>query len=49
MPKKLTDEIVRAAIDGFTARKARLSQRIAELRGMLNGGAPKPPRQNHQH
>jgi cell division septum initiation protein DivIVA len=42
MPKKLTDEIVKAAIDGFTAQKARLNQRIAELRAMLNGGSAQP-------
>jgi hypothetical protein len=40
MPKKLTDEVLRAAIDGFTARKAHLNQRIAELRTILNGGSP---------
>jgi hypothetical protein len=39
MPKKLSEEVVNAAIDGLTARKARLSQRIAELRAMLNGGS----------
>ena len=43
MPKKLTDEIVRAAIDGFTAQKAHLNQRIAELRILLNGGSPESP------
>ena len=42
MPKKLTDEIVKAAIDGFTAQKAHLNQRIAELREMLNGGSSQP-------
>jgi len=42
MPKKLTDEIVRAAIDGFTVQKAHLNQRIAELRAMLNGGPAQP-------
>jgi cell division septum initiation protein DivIVA len=42
MSKKLTDEIVRAAIDGFTAQKAHLNQRIAELREMLNGGPAQP-------
>ena len=42
MPKKLSDEIVRAAIDGFTAQKAHLNQRIAELREMLNGGPAQP-------
>jgi hypothetical protein len=40
MPKKLTEEIVRAAIDGFTARKAHVNQQIAELRAMLTGGSP---------
>jgi hypothetical protein len=43
MPKKLTEQIVRAAIDGFTARKAQLNHRIAELRGMLSGGSPAAP------
>jgi len=42
MPKKLTDEIVRAAIDGFMGRKTYLNQRIAELRAMLNGGPAQP-------
>jgi hypothetical protein len=40
MPKKLTDEVVRAAIDGFTAQKAHLNQRITELRAMLSSGSP---------
>lgn len=40
MPKKLNEGIVKAAIDGFVARKAHLNQRIAELRAMLNGGSP---------
>jgi hypothetical protein len=40
MPKKLTDEIVRAAIDGLTVRKTRLKERIAELHAMLDGGSP---------
>ena len=39
MPKKLNEEIINAAIDGFTARKTHLNQRIAELREMLNGGS----------
>ena len=38
MPKKLTDEIVIAAIDGFRAQRSRLDQRVAEIREMLNGG-----------
>jgi hypothetical protein len=40
MPKKLTDQIVKAAIDGFTAQKAHLNQRITELRAILNSGSP---------
>ena len=40
MLKKHTEEIINAAIDGFTAQKAHLDQRIAELRVMLNGGSP---------
>jgi hypothetical protein len=39
MPKKLSDSIINAAIDGFIAHKARLDQRIAELRAMLSGEA----------
>jgi hypothetical protein len=38
MPKKLTEEIINAAIDGFKAQKSHLDQQIAELRAMLNGG-----------
>ena len=37
MPKKMTEEIVNAAIEGFKAQKFRLDQHIAELRAMLNG------------
>ena len=43
MPKRLTDEIVRAAIEGFTVQKAHLNQRIAELRAMLNVSSPESP------
>jgi hypothetical protein len=39
-PKKLTDEIVKTATDGFQAQKAHLDQGIGELRTMLNGGSP---------
>jgi len=42
MPKKLTDEIVIAAIDGFKAQRSRLDQRVAEIREMLNGGPAQP-------
>jgi hypothetical protein len=40
MPKKLTEEIINAAIDGFKAQKSRLDDQIAERRTMLNGGSP---------
>jgi cell division septum initiation protein DivIVA len=39
MPKKLTEEIINAAIDGFKAQKRRLDEQISELRTMLNGGS----------
>lgn len=46
MPRKLTDQVISAAIDGFVAQKARLDQQIAELRAMLpsntNGAATVP-------
>ena len=38
MPKKLNEEIINAAIEGFKARKTHLNQQISELRGMLEGG-----------
>ena len=40
MPKKLTEEIINAAIYGFKAQKSRLDEQITELRTMLNGGSP---------
>jgi hypothetical protein len=42
MPKKLNEEVISAAIEGFNARKTHLNQRIAELREMLNGGPVQP-------
>jgi hypothetical protein len=42
MPKKLNEEIINAAIEGFKARKTHLNQQIAELREMLNGGPAHP-------
>ena len=39
MPKKLNEEIINAAIEGFEARKTHLNQQISELRGMLEGGS----------
>lgn len=38
MPTKLTTEIIAAAIDGYESQKARIDQKIAELRSMLDGG-----------
>src|SRR5262249_47279905 len=40
MSTKLTPEIINAAIEGFTAQKARINSQIAELRAMLNGRQP---------
>ena len=50
MPKKLSEAIVKAAINGFEVQKARLNEQIAELRAMLSGSsngtaaAPEPAR-----
>src|SRR4051794_2001677 len=35
--QKLTSEIINAAIEGLEARKIRLDDQIAELRGLLTG------------
>ena len=35
---KLTPELIAAAIQGYEAQKARIDQRIAQLRAMLPGG-----------
>jgi hypothetical protein len=37
MPAKLTPEFISAAIDGFEAQKARIDEKISELRGLLGG------------
>src|ERR1051326_5632787 len=37
MARQLTDEIIDAAIEGYVAQKARLDQKIAELRSMRSG------------
>jgi hypothetical protein len=34
---KLKEELIQAAIDGFTAQKLRIDAQIADLRAMLNG------------
>jgi len=39
MPTKLTTEIITAAIEGFDSQKARIDQRVADLRAMLSGPA----------
>ena len=43
MPKQLTDEIARAAIDGFEHRRLQIDGLIAELRTLLNGFSPEAP------
>lgn len=43
MPKQLTDEIVRAAIDGFEHRRLQIDGLIAELRTLLPGGSSEAP------
>jgi hypothetical protein len=50
---KLKEELVYAAIDGFTAQKLRIDSQIAELRNMLNGsaqsnGAPEATPRKHR-
>src|SRR6266542_2042107 len=41
MPQlKLTADILSAALEGFEAQKNRIDARIAEIRQMLDGGAP---------
>jgi hypothetical protein len=42
MPKKLTDAILNAAIEGFEAQKRRINAQINELRTMLPGGHTEP-------
>jgi hypothetical protein len=36
MSKRLTDQVINAAIEGFKAQKTRLNEQIAELRAMLS-------------
>jgi len=40
--KKLTHEVLTAAIDGFEAQKARIDAQIAEIRQMLEAGRTEP-------
>ena len=37
--RKLTDQIINAAIDGFQVQKTRIDQQILELRALLSGGS----------
>jgi len=37
MPTRLTTEILTAAVEGYESQKARIDQKIAELRAMLDG------------
>jgi hypothetical protein len=43
VPKRLTDEIITAAIDGFEAQKTRLDEQIAKLRALLSGNSAHSP------
>jgi hypothetical protein len=43
MPRKLTTEILTAAIDGYEVQKTRIEAKIAELRAMLSGGPAQAP------
>jgi hypothetical protein len=42
MPPKLTNEIITAAIDGFSAQRQRIDDQIVELRALLAGGSNEP-------
>jgi hypothetical protein len=37
MPKQLTDELIDAAIEGYQQRRARIDQKIEEVRAMRSG------------
>jgi hypothetical protein len=39
MPKKLNNEILAAAIEGFEVEKQRIDTRIAEIRQLMTGGS----------
>ena len=39
MPRKVTNEVITAAIEGFEAQKSRINEQIADLRAMLSGGS----------
>ena len=39
LPMKLKEELIQAAIDGFTAQKLRIDAQISELRAMLTGSS----------
>jgi hypothetical protein len=37
MPRKLSHEVILAAIEGFESQKRKIDAQVAELRAMLNG------------
>ena len=37
MPRKLSHEVILAAIEGFESQKKKIDSQVAELRAMLNG------------
>jgi hypothetical protein len=37
MPKQLTDELIEAAVEGYQQQRARIDQKIEELRAMRSG------------
>jgi hypothetical protein len=37
MPRKLSHEVILAAIEGFESQKRKIDTQVAELRAMLNG------------
>jgi hypothetical protein len=41
MPRKLSDDLISAALEGFEAQKRRLDEQIRELRGMLGSNGAK--------
>jgi hypothetical protein len=42
MPKKLNNEILAAAVEGFEAQKKRIDAQIAEVRQLMTGGSAEP-------
>ena len=40
---RLTPDLIAAAVEGYESQKARIDQRIAELRALLPGGRTEAP------